>query len=257
MENPIPKWLVGILGMLLIVFVGMLVVEKADALNDKFRNKKPANTLTVSGEGRVEAKPDMATVSIGVFSQGSNAETVKDENNRKVNAVIAYVKKQGVQDSDIKTDAYYFNPSYDWREGRSIITGYQGSQNVTVKFYGVDKSQDQMEKILDGVVSAGANQVYGVNFSIKDPDAYKQEARKKAIEKARQKAQELANEAGLKLGKVVSLSESGGSYPPIAMPYASDAMMGQAENQAKSVAPDIEPGTNEIVQVMTVVFEVK
>jgi uncharacterized protein len=254
--NPIPKWLVGILGALLIIFVGMLVVEKADALNDKFRNKKPANTISVSGEGRVEAKPDMATITIGVVSQGSTAQTVKDDNNRKMNAVIVYIKQQGVPEGDIKTEQFYFNPNYDYLSGRNVISGYQGNQNVTVKIRGVDKSQDQVEKVMDGVVAAGANQVYGVNFTFEDADSLRQEARKKAIEKARQKAQELANEAGLRLGKVVSISESGGSYPPV-MPYATDMVMRGEATQSKSVAPDIQPGTNEIVQTMTVVFEVK
>lgn len=258
MNSVFPKGLVWVLGILLAVFVSLLVVEKGSAISDKMKNKKPANTISVTGEGRVESKPDMATVTIGVVSQGTTAQAVKDENNRKMNAVISYIKQQGVPESDIKTEQYFFNPNYDWKDGRSTIIGYQGNQNVTVKLYGVDKSQDQVEKVMDGVVAAGANQVYGVNFGFKDPDGLRQEARKQAIAKAKEKAQELAREAGLTLGKVVSISEAGYGGGPVVMPYAADqALERGAANMMKSIAPDIQPGSTEISQSMTVTFEVK
>jgi uncharacterized protein len=260
MENPIPKWLVGVLGVLLIVFVAMLVVEKGDALSDKFKNKKPANTLQVSGEGKVDAVPDVATVTIGVMSQGKTAADVKDENNRKASAIIDFIKKQGVEDKDIKTTNLSLNPQQDWTGGRAVIVGYQGNQTVTVKFLGVDKNQDRVEKVLDGVVAAGANEVYGPYFSFNDPDDLKQQARKLAIAKAKEKAQELAQEAGLTLGKIVSVSESGGYYPTPMMYGYDKAVTNQASEAravAPSMAPTIEPGQTEITQTMTVVFEVK
>jgi uncharacterized protein YggE len=121
----------------------------------------------------------------------------------------------------------------------------------------VDKSQEQVEKVLDGAVNSGANEIQGVHFGFKDPDDLRQQARKLAIAKAKEKALELASEAGLKLGKVVSVSESGGYYPS-PLPYAADAYgRGGGGVAEKSVAPSIEPGIQYITQTMTVIFEVK
>lgn len=243
---------------MLIIFVGLLIVDRGEALSTRISGKQPANTLTVSGEGKVEAVPDLATVTIGVISQGKTAQEVKDSNNQKVAAVVKFVKDQGVPEKDIQTTNLNLSPQQDWTSGRATIIGYQGNQSITVKFNGVDKSQDKVEKVLDGAVNAGANEIYGPTFEIKDPDELRQQARKLAIAKAKEKAQELASEAGLTLGKIVSVSESGGYYPPIPVMYGKAssgvAVAPTAENQSR---PDIQVGQQEISQVMTVVFEVK
>lgn len=253
----LPKWLVAGLGALLIAFVALLVVQKAHDLQVTFANQKPANTISVSGEGKVTASPDLATVNIGVLSQGSDAKAVKDLNNGKINKIIDFIKAQGVDAKDIQTSQFYSYPQYDYRNGTNNITGYQANQTITVKVHGVDKDQKKLETVLDGAVNNGANEIQGVGFSFENPDDLKQQARKMAIQQAKEKAQELAQEAGLKLGKVVSVSESGGYYPgPI--PYAMDAAKGLGMGGGgTSVAPNVEPGSQDITQTMTVVFELK
>src|SRR6266700_2834374 len=86
----LPKWLVGGLGGLLIAYVALLVVQKAYDLHTAMENAKPSNTISVSGEGKVSAVPDLATVTIGVLSQGTTAVDVKNQNNDKVNKVVAF-----------------------------------------------------------------------------------------------------------------------------------------------------------------------
>ncbi len=114
-----------------------------------------------------------------------------------------------------------------------------------------------MEKVLDGAVNNGANQIDGINLSIENPDGLQQDARKLAIANAKAKAQGLAQEAGLTLGKVVSISETGSGYPR-PMPYATDSYAPSLmAGQAKSVAPDIQTGSQDITESMTVVYEVK
>ncbi len=255
----VPKWLTVTLGVLLVVFLALLVVDRGTTLRARISDYRPQNTISVSGEGKVTGRPDLATVSIGVLSQGKTAVEVKDENNRKLNAIIALLKDQGIPKEDITTTEFYFNPTQDWTGGKPVITGYQGNQAVTVKVRNVDKSQDQLEKVLDGGVNAGANQLQGVQLTFSDPDGLRQEARKLAIAKAKEKAQELAAEAGLKLGKVVSVSESGTpTFPPVPYGYGgADALRSSAGAAEKSVAPDIQTGTQEISEVMTVVFELK
>ena len=252
-----PKGIVMALGGLLIVFVALLIVQKGHDIQSSFSNQKPANTISVSGEGKVSAVPDLATVNIGVLSQGTTATEVKNQNNDKVNKVIAFIKSQGIADKDITTTQYSFYPNQDYNNGTPNITGYQGNQSVTVKVHGVDKDQTILNKILDGVVNNGANQIDGTSLTVEKPTDLQNQARKLAIADAKVKAQELADEAGLKLGKVVSVSESSGGYPgPI--PYAMNATYGMGGvAMDKSIAPDVQVGSQEISQTMTVVFEIK
>jgi len=259
MENQImPKWLVNTLGVLLIVFVAILIVQKGNDVKNTFENKKPTNTMSVSAEGKVSAAPDLATVTIGVMTQGTDAVAVKNDNNSKVGKIVDFLKKQGIDEKDINTSQYYFYPQQDYSNGQTRITGYQGNQTITVKVHQLEKNESKLEAIMDGSVNVGANQIQGVAFTFEDPNELQQQARKDAIEKAKIKAQELAQEAGLTLGKVVSVSENSG-YMPGPIPYASDAygMGGGGMASSKSIAPSIERGSQDITQTMTVVFEVK
>lgn len=255
----VPAWLTRGLGGLLIAFVALLIVQKGFDLNQNIKNSKTANTISITADGKVTVVPDMATVSLGVVSQGTTAVEVKNQNNDKVNKITDFIKKQGIDQKDITTTQFNFYPTYDYSGGTSRITGYQGSQTVTIKVHGVDKSQDTLNKILDGVVNNGANQIDGVYFTVEKPDDLKQQARKEAIANAKAKAQELAKEAGLTLGKVVNLSESSSGYYPGPIPYAMDAYAGGkgGGGAESSIAPSVSVGSQEITQTMTVTFELK
>lgn len=259
MENILPKWLVNGLGGLLVVFVALLIIQQGYGFSQLMKNQKPVNTISVSADGKVTATPDLATVTIGVLTQGANAQDVKDKNNAKINKITDFIKKQGIDQKDITTSQMYFYPQQDWQSGTARITGYQGNQTVTVKIRNVDKDQKVLEAVLDGSVNAGANEIQGVNFSFNDPNAMQQQARELAIDNAKQKAQGLAQKAGLTLGKVVSISEMGaGGIQP--MPYSLNSAMGMGGGgvaMEKSIAPDVHPGSQDITESMTVVFEVK
>jgi uncharacterized protein YggE len=254
-SNVLPKGLVNGLGALLIIFVAMLIIQQVYSFNQLVKNQKPANTISVSGDGKVTATPDLATVNIGVTSQATTATDAKNQNDKKIQQVIDFIKSQGVDQKDIATTDYNLNPQYNYGAGTApTITGYELDQTVTVKVHGVDKDASVMNKVIDGSVNNGANQVNGVSLSIENPDALQQQAQTLAIAAAKQKAQALAQAAGLSLGKVVSVSESNVNVPgPI--PYAMDASAGMA--LAKSAAPDIQTGSQEIDETMTVTYEVK
>ncbi len=239
------------------ILVLLLIVQKGSDLKNTFHNAKPANTISVSGQGKITAVPDLATVTIGVLSQGASAVDVKNQNNDKVSKIVAFIKSQGIDSKDIATEQFSFYPQQDYNGGTPKITGYQGNQSVTVKVHGVDKDQAVLEKILDGVVNNGANQINGVNLSIENPDSLQQQAQQQAIAAAKQKAQALAQSAGLTLGKVVSVSESGAPVYPGPMPYAANSVMGMGGAADKAVAPDIQAGSQEITEIMTVTYEVK
>ncbi len=256
--NPFPKWLVSGLGGLLIALVALMVIGKGNELSAQLRNKNPKNTISVSAEGKVQAVPDLATVNLGVLTQGSSPAKVQEDNTLKVNKIIDYIKQQGIGKDEISTSQFNIYPQYDYSNGRNNIIGYQLNQTITVKVKGVDKTTDVLGKILQGAVNEGANEINGVSLGFDDPDNLRQEARKQAIEKAKAKAQDLAQAAGLRLGKVVSVSESGmGGYPtPMYAEYGM-GYGGMDSAQVKAAAPNVEPGSQDVIANMTVVFEVK
>jgi len=256
MQNLIPRWLAWSLGLLLVVVLALMALDKSYALKHEIaQNNVPANTLSVTAEGKVKAVPDLATVELGVVTSAPTAADAQNQSSQKINSIIDFVKQQGVDGNDIATSQFNIYPNQNYQDGKNTITGYSANQNITVKVRGVDKSTDKLSKILGSVTAAGANQINGVSLSFDDPDNFRQQAREQAIAKAKQKAQELADAAGLHLGRVYNVSETGNNVGgPI--PYAANSAMAGAAD-VKTVAPDIQPGNQDVTANMTVVFEVR
>jgi uncharacterized protein len=254
-HHKLPAWLLMTLGVLVSLFLLALVVDKGSALVKSFKGQKPDNTISMSAEGKVTATPDMATINIGVMTVKTNAKDAQDENSKKSNKVIDFVMSLGIPKEDVTTSQFNVYPQYNYQSGRNEITGYQATQTIVVKVKGVDKSSESVGKLIDGATDNGANEIQGVSLSFDNPDNLKQEARKIAISKAKEKAIELAQESGLKLGKVVSISENGGSTP---YPMYSEAYgMGGGAMDSKTVTPSVPVGSQDVTATMTVVFEVK
>lgn len=183
----------------------------------------PGNTLlTVSAEGRATRAPDLAVFSAGVASTGKTAGEALSANAADMNRVIAALKRAGVADRDIQTSNLSLNPVYAEQlrlpDGRTDdtpprITGYQVSDTVIVR----QRNLAEFGKVIDTLVSAGANQVNGPSFQIDNSDAATDEARIDAVRKARSRAELYARAAGLKLVRVLTISESGGFSPPVPM----------------------------------------
>jgi uncharacterized protein YggE len=240
-----PDWMVRALGLLLIIFLALLIVHTAHTLNGA------PQTRRITATGKMTAVPDLATVTIGVETQGADTVDIKNKNNQKINQIIAFIKQQGIADKDIKTTGFYASPRYNYTNGQNNIIGYQANQTITVHVHDVNKSQTQLEKIIDGAVNNGANEIQGIGFNFADADKFRQEARKQAIEKAKEKAEELASEANLKLGRVVNIIESSSDYVspgPMAMANYS--------SRNKSVEPNIEPGSQDVIETISLIFEV-
>lgn len=249
----------AILGVLLIVFVALLIGERSYSFSKMVHGSKPDNTISVSATGKAKSVPDVAIISLGVMAQGKTATETQNAAAQKINKVIAFVKAQGVASEDITTTNNGLNPRYDYSNGKNEQSGFDATQTITVRVRGVntDEGKKKAETINGGAVDNGANQVYGSQFVIDDPESLKQDARKEAIEKAKVKAKELADAAGIKLGKVVSIQDGEGSYAPVPM-YATDAVArGGVMNEKMAVAPSVEPGSQDVIQTVTLVFEVK
>lgn len=183
--------------------------------------------ITVVGNGQVQATPDMANVQIGVETSAPTTQEALAQNNSQAQAIIAKIKELGVDEKDIQTSGFNISPNYD-NNGREV-TGYSVSNTVNVTI----RNLDSAGSLLDQVVQAGANRIYGVNFGLSDPSAAQAQARDKAVADAKARAEQLAQQAGATVGQVLVITESVGSGPVAPMPAMARAdSMAEAPIQA-------------------------
>jgi len=194
--------------------------------------------LNVTANGQSRRRPDLAVFSAGVVTQGKNAGEAMAANAQRMDQVIAALRRAGVADRDIQTQSLSLQPQY-WhpeqdreieRRARELarargdttvpeitprqpeaprIIGYEARNQVTVRV----RKLDQMGRIIDTLAGAGANQIDGPSFALDEPEAATDEARAEAMRVARQRAELYARSAGLRVARIVSISESGGYYP--------------------------------------------
>ena len=168
--------------------------------------------ITVTGEGVVLAAPDMATISLGVTHEAPSAREALSLVNAAVAAVLADLSAAGVDGKDMQTNGLSLNPIWDHRSnsnGPAKIRGYQASNTVSVRV----RDLPNLGRVLDSVVSEGANQFHGLTFGLQQPRPLQDQAREAAVKDALAKARLFANAADVTLGQIVSISENGGSRP--------------------------------------------
>ncbi len=176
--------------------------------------------LFVSATGHAAQAPDRASVSAGVVTQAPTAGDAMRENARQMNAAFKALKAAGIKDRDITTSQMSLQPQYDYQNRKAPrITGYEVRNTVSA----MSEDLDKVGPMLDALVSAGVNNINGVNFSIKDAKSARSKARMDAIAQARTKAENMAKAAGVRLGKVLEIRE-GGNYTPQPQPMMMRSM---------------------------------
>jgi uncharacterized protein YggE len=163
--------------------------------------------ITVVGSGEVKVTPDIATVQIGVETSAATTKEALAQNTAQATAIIDQIKQLGVDPKDIQTSGFSISPTYN-DTGREV-TGYTVSNMVSVTI----RNLSQAGALLDQVVQAGANRIYGVSFSVADPSAALSQARDKAVADAKARAEQLAKASGAALGQVLVITENVGASP--------------------------------------------
>jgi uncharacterized protein len=245
---------------ILIVAAGLLVYNTAapitqagaPAVTNAPQTTTDLGGISVTGNGRVRAKPNIATASIGVeITSGTLADAVAQAN-AKAAAITDKLKSLGVADKDIQTTNFSVSPMTQQPKDGSTpkITGYRVNNQLGVTI----RKLDDAGKILDAVVAAGANNVYNISFGVDDATATQlnQQARAAAVKDAQDKASQLAKAANVNLGKLISLSEVSTSRP-VYRDYAAAPMM--AATAANEVP--IQTGELEIVLNVEMKFAVQ
>ncbi|AQQ05620.1 SIMPL domain-containing protein [Roseibium algicola] len=210
----------------------------------------PAGTITMQGRGAVSVAPDMAVISASVVTTGKSTADVLAENSAAIAKVIEAVKANGIEAKDIQTKGFGIYPRYDHSKNSSSqpdIAGYEVRNGVEVKIRDLAK----LGGLLTLVVESGANSVDSIRFEVSNADEILDEARKKAVEDARHKAGIFATAAGVDLGTIADITETGTEMPRPYMMRAEGMMM------AKSADVPIEAGEETISANVTIRWTLK
>ncbi len=192
-----------------------------------------ATTLNLSAYGETKVAPDMATITLGVMTEGKTAAEAMQANATRMNAVVASLRKAGIPDKDIQTSNLNLNPQYRYQENQPpVLVGYQASNNVTVTVNDLKR----LGPAVDATVNAGANQVHGISFGLSDPTAAENAAREAAVKALAAKADLYAKATGYRISRLVSLSEGGGYAPQPPMPMVAYAAKREMADAGTSIS---------------------
>ncbi|MBB3277514.1 MULTISPECIES: SIMPL domain-containing protein [Pseudoxanthomonas] len=203
--------------------------------------------LNVSAQAEASRVPDVATLSAGVVTQAADGNAAMRQNAEQMAKVVAAIKAAGIPEKDVQTSGISLNPQYRYAENEPPkITGYQASNTVSLKVRDIAK----LGKVLDALAAVGANQINGPSFEIDQPEPVYDEARLAALKKAQARAETYAKALGLRVRRIVSISEGGGGFRPVPMmAMAMDAKAGRMESTP------VSPGETTLSVNLDVVFE--
>ena len=222
--------------------------------------------LSLTAEGQSRRTPDLALFNAGVVTQARTAGEALAENSRRMDAVIAALRRAGVAERDIQTSAISLQPRYSNPELEAqlrarqmrepyvsppeprapTIIGYEAHNNVQVRV----RRLGEMGRIIDTLIEAGANQVNGPSFTLDEPAAALDEARVEAVATARQRAEIYARAAGMRVARILAISEGGGYYP-VQQLFA----VGEARAAPPAPPPPVAPGELTLGVSVSVQFE--
>jgi uncharacterized protein len=240
-----PVWLP-----ILVVIIGGGFYLAGKHLEIRSTQQNPA-TISVSGDAKVSASPDIAVLSFGVATgRQSSAKSAVDLLKKHMTSILDAVKKAGVEEKDIATENFWLNPAYDYLNGTQVPRGFEATQTLSVKVRDLDTVGD----VLGAATAAGANQAGGITFSIDEPDTLRAQAREKAIDEAKEKAEVLARSLGMHLGRIVGFSEDG-SVPPRPMMMAKTMEYGMGGGGDASLP--LPAGQQDIVSTVSITYELR
>lgn len=210
--------------------------------------------IAVSGMGEVLAPPDTGFFNIGVESRATTVADARNKAAKAADAVIASLKKNGVDGKDIKTTSLQIQPEYDYSKSSETprIIGYRVFNNVEVKV----RKLDSFSKIVDDAVDAGGDdaRLQNIWFDIEDTTKLLEQAREAAMKDAKEKGEQLAKLGGVKLGAPLAISETQGTAPTPEMAFAAPAAGKAADS---SIPTPIETGTGKVVVNVSVRWSIE
>jgi uncharacterized protein YggE len=224
-------------------FVGPIPFSVSQTTTEK------KTTFDVGAEGKVTAIPDTAEINLGIQVNKTTVGEAQSQANQKIKQITEELKKIGIKDKYIKTVNYSVYPNYDYQAGQKI-TGYNVNITLRIKV----KDFQKINQTIDVGTAQGANQIGALSFTIDELklEELQTEARNQAIEKAQRKAKEIAQASGIKLGRLVNVSENISNNSPV--PLTARAM-GVGGTSAEKADTQIQPGESEVTASVVLSYE--
>ena len=203
--------------------------------------------LDIAATGETTRVPDIAIISAGVVTRASSAKSALSQNAAQMERVRAALKRAGIADRDIQTSNISLNPEYRYVENQPPrLTGYTASNQVSVRFRDIGSTGD----ILDALVAEGANQINGPSLTIDKPEQAMDEARVKALAAGRARAELYARSLGMRVVRLLAVTESGSYAVPPPMPVMMEA-------RAQAANTKIDPGEQKVQVSVGMTFELQ
>ncbi len=201
--------------------------------------------VNVTGEGKIKTTPDEACITISQETKGLTAVGVKKENDIKIDAILKFIKKMNIPQSDYLTQRVALNPIYDYEKKQQE---YSASQTVSILL----KDLSKYDILMDGLVKAGINKIDNIEFKTSKLLSIQSEARKLAIKNAKLKAEDFVSVLGQKIGKAFSISDNSQNFNPHPVMYAS--MKSEPMNDGGTSNETLAAGEIEVVVNVNVSF---
>ena len=233
---------------ILLTIIAILSFSATAAAQQRPERSRPPS-ISVNGEATIAAEPDQAQIDIGVTTQARTAPDASRENAERLGRVLAAVKNLLGKGDEVKTSGYALNPQYRYPlGGKPEIVGYTATNIVRIK----TARLDEVGKMIDAAMQAGANNINRLAFTLKDEEGARLDALKQATAKAKAKAEAIAASLGLKVVKIASVTEGERSFQPVFRQLP----MARGEVAAAAAPTPIEQGTVDVRSTVLLVAEV-
>lgn len=239
--------MIAILTVASLALAGCNLAQPAEAQTTPTKSMR---TLTINGTGKVTLVPDIAYLNIGVRNEAEEVSVALEQNNELALQISAALQEQGVEEKDIQTANFNVYPNQRYDNMGQVTGTYYVVENTV---YVTVRDLSNLGKLLDVAISSGANNIYGINFSIEDYAGAQTQARDLAIKDAQQKALDVAGVVGVTLGEVQSINVAGSNY---VQPYYGGYGMGGGGAMAAEASVPVSAGQIVITYDVTMIYEV-
>jgi uncharacterized protein YggE len=215
------------------------------------QEQKQQRQISMDGEASMMVAPDMASISIGVETEGTSIADFKRDNDQRVSSIYEAVKGLGIPDKDIQTSELSIQPIYDYSSKRRKFLRYEMRNVVTITV----RKLDIIEKVINVSVREGSNVLEGVLFIVSNRDALVDSLQVEAAKNARKRASDIASAVGAKLGKALTIAASRGEAPePI---YGRRAFARMDDGVGNEASTPVSGGEMKLRSSVSVMFELE
>ncbi len=238
-------------GLLTVVITAQLVILstlKVIAQDTTDRSR----VVSVTGEGKVTAPPDVATIHFNIVTRDADPENARSANAEASRKAINTIRDLGVQEDKIRLDQLSLNPVREWdpEQRRNIEAGFEINRGLSVEL----DDLDLVPTVVARVIQSGANRIRSVGYGLSNDQEARAHALSKAVENARFKATTMLGALNESIGKVLEIREESVRIPgPVMRGYAVAAMEKTADPNPEAYAP----GLIEITAQVVVTFEIQ